>query len=110
MASDFARRERWHVAHEVAVVPGTLLRGILERDRVSVNSFHHQAVDDPGKGLVVSARSVKDGVIEGVEMPDRHFAIGVQWHPEAFWDQPQGFAPLFEALVAATAVRPAATR
>ena len=105
-----ARRERWQVAHEVRIAPGTLLRQILGRDKVSVNSFHHQAVDDLGKGLLVSARSVEDQVIEGIEMPDRHFAVGVQWHPEAFWDRPQGFAPLFEALVTATAARAEATR
>ena len=32
-------------------------------------------------------------------MPDRKFVIGVQWHPESFWDQPPGFQPLFQALV-----------
>jgi putative glutamine amidotransferase len=99
------RRERWHVAHEVQISPGTLLRQILGRDTVDVNSFHHQAIDDLGRGLVVSARSAADQVIEGVEMPDRHFVVGVQWHPEAFWDRPAGFTPLFEGLVAATAAR-----
>jgi putative glutamine amidotransferase len=105
-----ARRERWQVAHEVRIAPGTLLRQVLGRETVSVNSFHHQAVDDLGKGLVVSARSVEDQVIEGIEMPGRHFVLGVQWHPEAFWDRAQGFAPLFEALVMATAARAEATR
>jgi putative glutamine amidotransferase len=105
-----ARRERWHVAHEVRIAPGTLLRQVLGRDKVSVNSFHHQAVETLGRGLVVSARAAGDEVIEGIEMPDRRFAIGVQWHPEAFWDRPQGFAPLFEALVVATAARAEATR
>lgn len=93
------------MAHEVQISPGTLLRQILGRDTVDVNSFHHQAIDDLGRGLVVSARSAADQVIEGVEMPDRHFVVGVQWHPEAFWDRPAGFTPLFEGLVAATAAR-----
>ncbi len=91
--------ERWECCHDVEVLPGTRLHAILGRDRVAVNSFHHQAVKDLGRGLVLSARGADDGVIEGMEMPDRRFMIGVQWHPESFWDRPQGFQPLFEALV-----------
>jgi putative glutamine amidotransferase len=67
-----------------------------------VNSFHHQAVKDVGRGLVVSARAT-DGVIEGIEAPGARFALGVQWHPESFWDRPRTFQPLFEAVVRAGA-------
>ena len=46
-----------------------------------------------------SARS-PDGVVEGIEARDRRrFALGVQWHPESFWDHPPGFDRLFQALV-----------
>lgn len=95
------RRQRWQRAHLVNILKGTRLHGILGRGTVAVNSFHHQAVDALGKGLVVSARSDGDGVIEGVEMKDRRFVVGVQWHPESFWDKPDGFQPLFDALVGA---------
>ena len=93
--------ERWAPAHDVRILPGTRLREILGRDRVAVNSFHHQSIKTPGKGLVVSACAVGDDVIEGVELPALRFVVGVQWHPEAFWDQPHDFQPLFAALVAA---------
>jgi putative glutamine amidotransferase len=92
-------QERWERCHDVALLPGTRLRDILGQERVAVNSFHHQAVKEMGQGLVLSARGCDDGVIEGMEMPDRRFVIGVQWHPESFWDRPQGFQPLFQALV-----------
>lgn len=92
-------RERWETAHDVAILPGTTLRAILGRDTVAVNSFHHQAVKTLGEGLVVSARAVEDGVIEGIENPQRSFAIGVQWHPEGFWNQRENFGALFAALV-----------
>jgi putative glutamine amidotransferase len=95
-------KERWEPAHEVRILPGTRLREILGRERVAVNSIHHQAVKTPGQGLVVTAYAVGDDVIEGVEAPGRRFVVGVQWHPEAFWDQPQTFQPLFAALVDAT--------
>ena len=94
-------RERGTATHEVAVGPGTKLRAILGRERVAVNSFHHQAVKETGRSLVVSARSVPDGVVEGIEAPDRRFVIGVQWHPEDFWNQPESFQPLFGAFVQA---------
>lgn len=92
-------QERWERCHDVVLLPGTRLRDILGQERVAVNSFHHQAVKELGQGLVLSARGCDDGVIEGMEMPDRKFMIGVQWHPESFWDRPQGFQPLFQALV-----------
>ena len=94
--------ERWETAHPVRILPQTRLREILERETIEVNSFHHQAVRDLGQGLVVCASSTVDGVIEGIELPDRRLAVGVQWHPEAFWDQPQDFQPLFQALVKAS--------
>ena len=93
--------ERWETAHDVEIMPGTRLREILGTERVAVNSFHHQAVRDLGKGLVVSARCPADSLVEGIEMPDRRFVVGVQWHPESFWDHRPDFQPLFEALVGA---------
>jgi putative glutamine amidotransferase len=94
--------ERWQTCHDVRILPATRLREILGTENVAVNSFHHQAVKQLGEGLVVSAQS-PDGVVEGIEMPRqaKRFVVGVQWHPESFWDHPPGFAPLFEALVAA---------
>ena len=83
---------------------GSRLRDILGQDELSVNSFHHQAVDRLGEGLVVSARCPEDGVIEGVEMPGRRFVVGVQWHPESFWNQPDSFQPLFDEHVEACRV------
>jgi putative glutamine amidotransferase len=32
---------------------------------------------------VVSGRAPSDGLIEAIEMPDREYVLGVQWHPEA---------------------------
>ena len=40
-------------------------------------------------------------MVEGVEMPSRSFVLGVQWHPETFWNQPDSFQALFDAQVAA---------
>jgi len=93
--------ERWEAVHDVRVLQGTRLREILGRDLVRVNSFHHQAIERLGKGLVACARSVEDDVVEGVELPGRRFVLGVQWHPEAFWREPTDFGGLFGALASA---------
>ncbi len=97
-----SQRERWERAHPVQVLEGTRLRDILKRGTVSVNSFHHQAIARVGSGLVVSAVSAGDQLVEAVELPDRRFALGVQWHPESFWNREDGFQPLFTALVSAS--------
>jgi len=91
-----ARGPRWRRAHRVDLAPRSRLREILGRDVVSVNSFHHQAVDQLGEGLSVSARG-EDGVVEGLEMPGRRFVVAVQWHPESFWSRPDSFQPLVDA-------------
>jgi putative glutamine amidotransferase len=82
----------------VVAEEGTSVRRLLG-DRFEVLCSHHQAVDSLGQDLVVAARS-EDGVIEAVELPDRRFVVGVQWHPEE-----DGDLRLFEALVAAAGQR-----
>ncbi len=79
-------------AIDVRVERGTGLEGILGR-RTEVLCSHHQAIGALGAGLVVAARS-DDGVVEAVELPDRRFVVGVQWHPEESGDR-----RLFQALV-----------
>jgi putative glutamine amidotransferase len=92
-------RRRWTRSHEIDIVDGTRLHQVLQRTTIFVNSFHHQAIDRLGEGLVVSARSAGDRLVEAVELPDRRFVLGVQWHPESFWDRADGFQALFSSFV-----------
>jgi putative glutamine amidotransferase len=85
-------------SHDIAIVVGTLLHRIVGSATMRVNSAHHQAVRDPGPGAVINA-SALDGVVEGIEHPDRRFCLGVQWHPEFFIDP--GDRRIFDALIAA---------
>jgi gamma-glutamyl-gamma-aminobutyrate hydrolase PuuD len=62
------------------------MAGVFGTDRMAVNSRHHQAVDRVGEGLIVTARSTDDGVIEGFVLPSARFAWAVQWHPEDMAD------------------------
>jgi putative glutamine amidotransferase len=53
----------------------------LQHTRYKVNSLHHQSIDRLGEGIGVVAKE-KNGIIQGVERNDRHFFLGLQWHPE----------------------------
>jgi putative glutamine amidotransferase len=68
-------------SHEVTVLPGTRLFGITGKEKIMTNSFHHQAVKTPGKGLRVTARA-SDGMTEALEYEGDRFVLLVQWHPE----------------------------
>jgi putative glutamine amidotransferase len=104
--------DRTDVAHEVSMAAGSRLARAIGRERVPVNSLHHQAVARLGQGLRVTARAVGDDVVEGIELEAAGFAVGVQWHPEAFRRLPEvaAFAvvPAFIAACQARAQRMAA--
>lgn len=88
MAAQYPRGYR---VHQVAFTEGTVAHQLYGA-RSSVNSFHHQAVDQPGEGIVV-AGVASDGVIEAIEVADRPI-VAVQWHPECF-----GGDPIFDWLI-----------
>ena len=52
-----------------------------ESGNMMVNSFHHQAVDNPGP-LFRATAWADDGVIEAMESTELKPMMGVQWHPE----------------------------
>lgn len=90
--------------HSVTLAAGNLLYDRLGGASLAVNSFHHQAIDRLATGLEAIAVA-SDGIIEAVEMPERYFVLGVQWHPELmFVDHPIQLIP-FEALVGAAKAR-----
>ena len=75
------RNDAQPVEHDVEVESGTILSKLGGAGHVRVNSSHIQAIDRPGEGLQVSARSA-DGLVEAVESVDGRL-LGVQFHPEA---------------------------
>ncbi len=70
--------------HRVSLERNSRLGKIIGQSEGEINSHHHQAADEIGNGLVVTARS-EDGVAEGLEKNKKHdaeFFLLVQWHPE----------------------------
>jgi putative glutamine amidotransferase len=96
----WVRDPRTERPHRVQVDPQSKLAGILGATDVSVNSIHHQAIYTVAPGLITTAHA-PDGIIEGLEVPGRRFALSVQWHPEDLTDDPM-MQGLFDAFVAAT--------
>lgn len=111
-------------AHAAAIAPNSLLSDVLKADAtdssasnerrttnngeltLTVNSSHHQAIDTPGDGLRVSARSPEDGVIEAVENTPGGpggFVLGVQWHPERTYGSSAASRALFSRFIAEAA-------
>jgi putative glutamine amidotransferase len=92
------RQSEYHgTSHAVDIAPDSRLARALGATRAEVNSFHHQAVKALGQGLRAVAWA-PDGVIEGIEAPDRSFVLGVQWHAEGIVDRPEQ-ARLFRDFV-----------
>lgn len=93
--------------HPVTLTEGSRLARFFGESKIRTNSYHHQAIDRLGEGLVVTART-GDGVIEAIEAEGGEFVLAVQWHPEmAYQEHPAQRAP-FDLLVAAARRAPAA--
>jgi putative glutamine amidotransferase len=95
-------RMRDDVSQTVVIAPGNPLACAVNRDRMEVNSFHHQSVRSAGP-ILVTVATAEDGTIEGLWHPGMTFGIGVQWHPEMLAANHPDHASLFRALIDAAA-------
>ncbi|MBM6828607.1 gamma-glutamyl-gamma-aminobutyrate hydrolase family protein [Anaerotignum lactatifermentans] len=68
--------------HSITPTEGSLLARLWQKEKIIVNSVHHQAVSFLGAGMTAAAQS-PDGLTEAIEAADKPFVLGVQWHPEA---------------------------
>jgi len=103
------KEPKGHLAHSVRVEPGSRLARASGSEVFEVNSRHHQAAREGEPGgwvgpLKVVARS-PDGVVEGLEHPERSFLLAVQWHPENLVETSSAARSLFQAFVAAARAR-----
>jgi putative glutamine amidotransferase len=99
-AREHQQRARNHSdGHAVELLPGTLLQKIFNRGTMKVNTTHHQAIRDPGKGLVINA-TASDGIVEGIESTKHSFVLGVQWHPEVLAQRSPAHRKIFSSFIA----------
>ena len=101
--------------HPISIVPDTVFADLVSKRKWArassaavpvsqkVNSYHHQAVGDLGNGFEPTA-FCSEGVIEGIELPENRFCIGIQSHPEFDSMNETRFArKLFDRFVQAAA-------
>ena len=91
--------DREEPTHTVMLASDSTIHTIYNKEKIAVNSFHHQVVDEPGKHFRATAFSA-DGMIEAIESTEHKAVMGVQWHPE--WLEEDGL-PLFQWIVARAA-------
>ena len=82
--------------HDVRLEDGSLAASAAGETVHGTKSHHHQGVARLGHGLRATGWATLDDLPEAIEAPDRFFALGVQWHPEA-----DPASPVVGALVAA---------
>lgn len=85
-----------HGRHDVRLVRESRV-GALLGDCAVVATYHHQAVDRLGSGLVATGWA-GDGTVEALEHTGPAWVVGVQWHPEV-----HDGAALFAGFVQASA-------
>ena len=93
-------RRRDDLSHDVRVSRGSRLGRVLGTEVLPVNSMHHQGIARLAPGLAAVA-TADDGLIEGVEVTDDRFVLGVLWHPEDLVDVDPRMRRLFDAFIAA---------
>jgi putative glutamine amidotransferase len=69
--------------HDVRLTDGSLAAQAAGEPLHGTKSHHHQGVDVIAEPFVVTGASTLDTLAEAIEIPDRRFVLGVQWHPEA---------------------------
>ena len=73
-------------AHSVKIDRNSKLYEVLKADEIMVNSQHRKCLPDESlNGFKVSGLA-DDNTVEAIEIPNKSFQIGVQWHPEKLND------------------------
>jgi len=93
-------------AYPCKTAEGSRLRGLYNAEEISERHRHRFEVNNEYKeiltraGLAVCGTSPDGRLVEAVELPDKRFFIGVQFHPE-FKSRPNRPYPLFAGLIRA---------
>ena len=95
----FPGYDRDRLAHFVSLKGESKLQRIFAADEIRVNSLHHQGISRLGDEITAAAFA-PDGLVEGIEVIDGSFTLGVQWHPECLPND-LGSQRLFKAFVQA---------
>lgn len=89
--------------HPVKIMPGTKMAEILGETEIKTNSIHNMiATPEMVKPFAKINALSEDGLVEGIEIPGKRFAVGTKWHPEIMAEEPTS-QKLFQAFMQAVA-------
>ena len=86
--------------HSVIIDKNSKLYSIIGEEKIWVNSRHSYHVPKIADDLICARSS--DGLIEGVELKDRNFILGVQWHPESLIDIDEESKKIFSKFISSS--------
>ncbi len=95
---DIINLPRWHDVHSVKLKEKSHLALAYNSNTIKTNSLHHQSIKDLGENLIATAWS-EDGIIEGAELKNKNFVVGVQWHPEMMYSHSEIHLQLFKYFI-----------
>lgn len=93
-------------ANDAKITPGTQTANLYQKEMISERHRHRYEFNPAYReqletaGLMISAVSANEGLVEVVEIPAHPFFIGAQFHPE-FQSKPNHPHPIFSGFVAA---------
>lgn len=93
-------------AQKCYLAPGSLAESIYGKSEISERHRHRYEVNNnllpllEEKGLVISARSATDNLVEMIEIPNHPWFVASQFHPE-FLSTPRDGHPLFTHFIKA---------
>lgn len=85
--------------HKVKINKDSKLYSIIGEEEIEVNSNHNYHIDNLHNFIITSY--APDGIIESIELPNKKFVIGVQWHPEKMFEYDKYQDKLINAFVEA---------
>lgn len=93
----WVREEEDKPVHKVLINKNSKLYEIIGKEKIGVNSFHSkEALKNEHFNTVAIS---EDGVIEGIELKNYPFCIGVQWHPELMLDTDINSVKIFREFI-----------
>ena len=90
--------------HNVTIAPSSKLHQIVGRDRLAVNTYHHQGMDHSVMAPAFAPVGLADPdtwLVEAYESRSHRWVIGVQWHPERLFELDAAHGRLWDSFLAA---------
>ena len=75
--------------HSISIASGSPLHTWYRREKLRVNSYHHQGIRDLSQRFEPMAYA-EDGLVEAFYDPKAEFVVGLQFHPERMLEEPAG--------------------